>query len=137
MKKNISYIIFGIVFGIILTKSEVISWFRIRNMFLFNEAHMYLIIGSAIFVGMVSVMLLKKFSVRSLDDQELDFSGKPYHRGFIYGGLIFGVGWAITGACPGPIFAQIGTGAYPAIFTLLGSVIGAYLYHALKSKLPH
>jgi uncharacterized membrane protein YedE/YeeE len=137
MKKNIIYIIYGILFGIILTKSEVISWFRIRNMFLFNEAHMYLIIGSAIFIGMVSVILLKKFSVRSLDDQELDFSGKSYHRGFIYGGLIFGVGWAITGACPGPIFAQIGTGAYPAIFTLLGSVIGAYLYHALKSKLPH
>ena len=137
MKKNTIYILAGIVFGIILTKSEVISWFRIRSMFLFQEAHMYLIIGSAVFIGILSVMLLREFTVKSLDGQQLDFSGKTYHRGFIYGGLIFGVGWAITGACPGPIFAQIGAGAYPAIFTLIGSLIGAYLYHALKHKLPH
>lgn len=137
MKKNLTYILAGIAFGIILTKSEVISWFRIRSMFLFQEAHMYLIIASAIFVGIISVMLLKKFSAKSLDGQDIDYAGKAYHRGFVYGGLIFGVGWAITGACPGPIFAQIGTGAYPAVFTLVGALAGAYLYHAVKHKLPH
>ena len=135
--KNIIYIIFGTFFGIILTKSEVISWFRIREMFLFKEAYMYLIIGSAVVVGAISVLLLKKFKIQSLDRQDLNYTVKVYHKGFVIGSLIFGVGWAITGACPGPIFAQIGTGAYPALFTLTGALIGANLYYLLKSKLPH
>jgi uncharacterized membrane protein YedE/YeeE len=134
---NLIYITFGMLFGIILTKSEVISWFRIREMFLFQEAYMYLVIGSAVIVGALSVWLLKKFKINSIDGQKLNFTGKSYHKGFIIGSLIFGVGWAISGACPGPIFAQIGTGAYPAIFTLAGSLIGANLYYLLKSKLPH
>jgi uncharacterized membrane protein YedE/YeeE len=137
MKKNIFYALAGIVFGIILTKSEVISWFRIQSMFRFEEAYMYLIIGSAVVVGGLSVIILKSTRVNSSDGQTLDFSGKSYHQGFIWGGLLFGVGWAITGACPGPIFAQIGSGAYPAFFTLMGALIGAYLYHRIKAKLPH
>ncbi len=135
--KNLIYIVFGTLFGILLTKSEVISWFRIREMFLFNEAYMYLIIGSAVIVGALSVLILKKSKLKSLDNQELNFTGKSYHKGFIIGGLIFGFGWAITGACPGPIFAQIGAGAYPAIFTLIGALIGAYLYYRFKEHLPH
>ncbi len=137
MNKNIFYAFAGIVFGIILTKSEVISWFRIQSMFRFEEPYMYLIIGSAVVIGAVSVMFLKITGMNSLDGQSLDFSGKTYHQGFIWGGLIFGVGWAITGACPGPIFAQVGSGAYPAIFTLIGAFFGAYLYHRFKAKLPH
>ena len=137
MNKNIFYLVFGVVFGIILTKSEVISWFRIQKMFRFEEPYMYLIIGSAVAIGVISVMLLKSANVKSLDGQSLDFSGKTYHQGFIWGGLLFGVGWAFTGACPGPLFAQIGAGAYPAIFTLIGALAGAYLYHTFKSKLPH
>lgn len=135
--KNFIYIIFGIIFGIVITKSEVISWFRIRKMFLFEEAHMYLIIGSAVVVGAVGVLLLKKFNAKSFSKEDLDYSEKEYHKGFIIGGTIFGIGWAITGACPGPIFAQIGAGEYPALFTFVGAVLGAFSYSALRSKLPH
>ena len=135
--KNFSFIIFGTLFGIILTKSEVISWFRIHKMFLFEEPYMYLIIGSAVVVGIISVFILKKLHIKSINNEEIDFSGKEYNKGFIIGGIIFGIGWAITGACPGPIFAQIGAGEYPAIFTFLGAVAGAYLYSVLRDKLPH
>jgi len=134
---NFIFLIFGILFGIVLTKSEVISWFRIHNMFLFNEAHMYLIIGAAVVVGAVSVQILKRTGVHSVNGQSLNFKGKDYHKGFIPGGIIFGIGWAITGACPGPIFAQIGAGEWPAIVTLGGAVLGAWLYHANKIRLPH
>jgi len=137
MMKTLVYLILGILFGIILTQAQVISWFRIQNMFLFREAHMYLIIGSAIVVGMISVQLLKRLNLRSATGDPLVFKGKPYHRGFIWGGALFGIGWAITGACPGPIFAQIGTGAYPALFTLAGAIIGALLYQFNRSRLPH
>ena len=97
---------------------------------------MYLIIGSAIAVGMVSVIILKNLKIKSLSREELNFKGKPDNKGIIYGGFIFGIGWAITGACPGPIFAQIGTGAYPALFTLIGAVAGAMLYASVRDKLP-
>jgi uncharacterized membrane protein YedE/YeeE len=137
MNKNISYMIAGVFFGVILTKSEVISWFRIQKMFRFEEAFMYLIIGSAVITGAFFVFTLKLIRAKSLAGETLDFKGKSYHQGFIWGGLIFGVGWAITGACPGPIFAQVGAGAYPAWFTLGGAITGAFLYHRLKSKLPH
>ncbi len=135
--KNFIYTFFGILFGIVLTKSEVVSWFRIQNMFLFKEPHMYLIIGSAVVVGIISMFLLKKLKIKTLNNEELVYSGKPFNKGFIYGGMIFGIGWAITGACPGPIFAQIGAGELPAIATLVGAVLGTYLYAALKTKLPH
>ncbi len=133
---QIVYTMLGIAFGIILTKSEVISWFRIRKMFLFEEAHMYLIIGSAVVVGAVSITLLKRFSLKSLNNENISYEGKTFQKGFIYGGLLFGIGWAITGACPGPIFAQIGTGALPAIVTLTGALLGSYVYHIVKAKLP-
>ncbi len=135
--KNLVYLILGVLFGVVLTKSEVISWFRIHDMFLLREAHMYLIIGSAIVVGALSVQILKKFKLTSLSGQAINFQGKPYHKGFIYGSVLFGIGWAITGACPGPIFAQIGTGAWPALFTLAGAIVGAMIYHFSKNKLPH
>ncbi len=135
--KNFFYIVFGILFGIILTKSEVISWFRIQNMFQFKELHMYLIIGSAVAVGIISMQLIQRLNVKSLNGEEIHVKGKQFHKGFIIGGIIFGIGWAITGACPGPIFAQIGAGEFPALFTLAGALLGAFLYHSFKSKLPH
>lgn len=131
------YMILGLVFGIILTKSEVISWFRIHDMFLFKEAHMYLIIGSAILTGAVSILILKKLSSTRLITKDLNLKGKDEHKGTIIGGVIFGIGWAITGACPGPIFAQIGAGEYAAIVTLVGAIVGTAIYYSLKSKLPH
>jgi uncharacterized membrane protein YedE/YeeE len=135
--KNIGCILYGIAFGIVLTKSEVVSWFRIQNMFLFKEPHMYLIIGSAVLVGAFSIQVMKRFQVKTVQGEEIRYTGKPFNKGFIIGGVIFGLGWAITGACPGPIFAQIGAGEYPAIVTLAGALAGAFLYHSLKAKLPH
>ncbi len=135
--KNIPYILFGILFGIVLTKSEVISWFRIQEMFRFNEWHMFLVIGSAVAVGAVSMTIIKRLQWKSLGGEPLVYSGKPFHKGFVIGGILFGIGWAITGACPGPIFAQIGAGEYPALFTLAGGVAGAWLHSAVRDKLPH
>ena len=129
-------IIMGATFGFILTKSEVISWFRIQKMFRFEEPYMYLIIGTAIIVGVISVQILKRFGFKSLAKEELDFSGKILNKGTIIGGVLFGIGWAITGACPGPIFAQIGTGEYAAISTLVGALSGSLLFNFLKDKLP-
>lgn len=134
--KNLTYIIFGILFGIVLTKAEVISWFRIQDMFQFKELHMYLIIGSAVVVGAVSIQIIKALKVKALNGEELVIEGKKFHKGFIIGGVMFGFGWAITGACPGPIFAQIGAGEYPAFFTLAGALTGSFLYHFTKHKLP-
>jgi len=130
------YTLFGIAFGIILTKSEVISWFRIHDMFLFEEAHMYLIIGSAIITGAISILILKKLSAASLIN-DLNLKGKDEHKGTIIGGILFGIGWAITGACPAPIFAQIGAGEYAAFVTLFGAIAGTAIYYSIKSKLPH
>lgn len=134
---KIIYTLLGVFFGIVLTKSEVISWFRIHYMFLFKEAYMYLIIGSAILTGSISILVLKKLKSASIIKKNMNFKGKDEHKGIIYGGLLFGVGWAITGACPGPIFAQIGAGEYAAFFTLAGAIVGSAIYHSAKSKLPH
>ncbi len=135
--RNTIYLIFGLLFGIVLIKSEVINWFRIQAMFNFEETHMYLIFAAAIATGVISIFILKAIKIKSLNFQQLNFDGKIFNRGFIWGGLIFGIGWAITGACPGPVFAQIGSGEYPALFTLAGAIIGAYGYQVNKSKLPH
>lgn len=133
---KIASIILGITFGFILTKSEVISWFRIQKMFRFEEPYMYLIIGTAVIVGIISVQILKRFGLKSIAKEELDYSGKVLNKGTILGGIIFGIGWAITGACPGPIFAQIGSGEYAAVSTLIGALLGSYLFNLIKSKLP-
>lgn len=135
--KNIIYGIFGILFGIVLTKAEVISWFRIQNMFQFTEWHMYLIIGSGVAVGAIAMQIVQRLKLKTIHGEELRYQGKKFHKGFIIGGVIFGFGWAITGACPGPIFAQIGAGELPALFTLSGALVGAFLYHSFKEKLPH
>lgn len=133
---NFVSILFGCLFGIVLTKAEVISWFRIQKMFLFEEVYMYLIIGTAIIVGAVSIFILKKIKIKSITKEELEFTGKELNKGTVIGGIIFGIGWAITGACPGPIFAQIGAGESAAVVTLFGAVAGVFIYNLVKSKLP-
>jgi uncharacterized protein len=135
--KDIKYILFGIAFGIILTKAEVISWFRIHDMFLFKEAYMYLIIGSAIATAAISVLLIKYFKVKTLDKKEIVINSKALNKGTVIGGVMFGIGWAMTGACAGPIFAQIGVGEWAAISTLISAVLGTYSYSVIKSRLPH
>ena len=134
---NLKFTVAGILFGIILIKSEVISWFRIQEMFRLQSFHMYGVIGSAIVVGIISVLIIKKFKIRSIDGEEILFETKQFNKGQIYGGLLFGFGWALTGACPGPLFAQIGTGATVIIVTLFSAIIGTWLYGYLREKLPH
>lgn len=134
---NLKYLITGILFGIVFVKAEVVSWFRIQEMFRFQSFHMYGIIGSAVVVGMISVWLIKKFNIKTIYGEKIEFHPKKFNKGQIYGGLIFGLGWAITGACPGPLFAQIGTGALVIIVTLLSAITGTWLYGLLREKLPH
>lgn len=128
--------LFGIGFGILLTKAEVISWFRIHDMFLFKEAHMYLIIGSAIATAAVSVLLIRYFKVKTINKKEILIEKKAMDKGTVIGGVMFGIGWAMTGTCAGPIFAQIGVGEWAAMITLIGAVFGAYSYSVTESKLP-
>ncbi len=134
---NLKYLIVGILFGIVFVKAEIVSWFRIQEMFRFQSFHMYGIIGSAIVVGMISVWLIKKFKVKTIYGEPIHISEKTFNKGQIYGGLIFGSGWALTGACPGPLFAQIGTGATVISITLLSAIAGTWLYGLLREKLPH
>jgi uncharacterized protein len=134
---NIKFSIAGILFGIILIKSEVISWFRIQEMFRLQSFHMYGVIGSAIAVGIISIFLIKKFNVKTIDGEPIRLDEKKFNKGQIYGGLMFGFGWALTGACPGPLFAQIGTGALVIIVTLFSAIAGTWLYGLLREKLPH
>lgn len=130
-------LVMGMFFGMILVKSEVVRWERIHKMFLFQEAHMYLIIGTAVVVGAIGMYLIRRFQVKTMDGNPIVYKPKPYNKGVIFGGTLFGMGWAITGACPGPIYAQIGAGAWPALFTFIGAIGGMYLYAALQSRLPH
>jgi uncharacterized membrane protein YedE/YeeE len=133
----LKYMVVGILFGIVFVKAEIISWFRIQEMFRLQSFHMYGIIGSAIAVGMLSVWLIKKFNIKTIDGEPVRFTKKQFTKGNIYGGLLFGFGWAITGACPGPLFAQIGTGATVIIVTLLSAVAGTWVYGRFKDSLPH
>jgi uncharacterized membrane protein YedE/YeeE len=135
--KNIKYLFIGLLFGIVLVKSQVISWFRIQEMFRLQSFHMYGIIGSAIVVGMLSILIIKRFSIKTLSGEEVVIQSKKFSWGNVYGGLIFGLGWAITGACPGPLFAQIGSGFLITAVTLLSAIAGTWVYGLLRDKLPH
>ena len=134
---NVKYILVGIAFGIVFVKGEIISWFRIQEMFRLQSFHMYGVIGSAVAVGMISVWLIKKFNIKTIYGERIEFHSKTFNKGQIYGGLLFGLGWAITGACPGPLFAQIGTGASVIVVTLLSAIVGTWLYGYFRDKLPH
>lgn len=131
------YLIMGALFGIILVKSEVISWYRIQEMFRLQSFHMFGVIGSAVVTGIISVLLIKKFNINSIKGEKITFTPKEFSKGQVFGGLIFGFGWAITGACPGPLFAQIGSGFSVVIITLLSAIAGTWVYGSLKEKLPH
>jgi uncharacterized membrane protein YedE/YeeE len=134
---KLKYLLTGVLFGILLVKSEVISWFRMQEMFRFQEFHMYGVIGSAIATGMISVWLLKRFKAKTVDGKPIVIATKKIHKGNIFGGLLFGFGWALTGACPGPLFAQIGTGAIVVIVPLLSALAGTWIYGRIRQRLPH
>ena len=134
---NIKYLLVGIIFGIILVKSEVISWFRIQEMFRLESFHMYGVIGSAVITGMISILVIKKFNIKTIYGEKIKLYPKEFNKGQIYGGLIFGLGWALTGACPGPLFATIGTGALVISIALLSAIAGTWTYGYIREKLPH
>lgn len=134
---NLKYMLVGIVFGIVFVKAEIISWYRIQEMFRLQSFFMYGVIGSAVAVGMLSVFLIKKFKVKTIQGEEIKIEPKTFNKGQIYGGLLFGFGWAITGACPGPLFAQIGTGVTIVAVTLVSAIIGTWVYGYFKDNLPH
>ncbi len=135
--KNFKFLLAGIFFGIILVKAEVISWFRIQEMFKFQSFHMYGNIICAIVVGMISVWLIKKFKVKTFSGQEIKIAPKQFTKGNVIGGFMFGLGWALTGACPGPLFALVGSGLLIVTVVLISAVLGTYTYGILKDKLPH
>jgi uncharacterized membrane protein YedE/YeeE len=134
---QLKYLLAGMVFGIILTKAEVISWFRIQEMFRLQSFHMYGVIGSAVVTGALSVMIIKKFRIRTIYGEQVDLHYRPFDKGQIIGGLIFGFGWAMTGACPGPLYALIGGGASVVIVILLSAIAGTWVYGRYRDKLPH
>ncbi|MES2274768.1 MAG: DUF6691 family protein [Bacteroidota bacterium] len=135
--KNLKYLVIGILFGIILVKSQVISWFRIQEMFHLQAFHMYGVIGSAVLTGIISIALIKHFKLKTINGDDVVIPAKKFNWGNVYGGLIFGLGWAITGACPGPLFAQIGSGFIVIAVTLLSAIAGTWIYGLLREKLPH
>lgn len=134
---NLKYLLVGIFFGIVFVKAEIISWFRIQEMFQLQSFFMYGVIGSAVVVGILSVQIIKKFNIKTIQGEKIEIQPKTFSKGQIYGGLLFGFGWAITGACPGPLFAQIGTGVTVIVVTLLSAIAGTWFYGFIKDKLPH
>ncbi|MBS1596587.1 MAG: YeeE/YedE family protein [Bacteroidetes bacterium] len=134
---NLKYFAAGILFGIILVKAEIISWFRIQEMFRLQSFHMYGVIGSAIVVGIISIWIIKRFKIKTIYGEPIVLRSKKFHKGQIYGGVLFGLGWAITGACPGPLFAQIGAGFTVVTITLLSAIGGTWVYGKIREKLPH
>lgn len=132
---KISYLLFGFVFAIILIKVEAVSWFRIQEMFLFESFHMYGVLFSGIGVALFGIQLIKLNDRNKPEKEKIPFSKKPLRiKANLVGGILFGLGWAITGACPGPIYALIGTGIFPAVFILIGALLGAYVYLQLKKS---
>lgn len=136
--KGIKFIITGMLFGIIMGKSEAISWYRIQEMFRFQSFHMYGIIGTAVVLGVIAVYLIKKFKLKDVQGNPIVFhpKDKSWAR-YLIGGSVFGLGWALTGSCPGPMVVNIGYGYWSMLVVLAGAVIGTYLYGVLKDKLPH
>ena len=136
--KNILSLLLGTLFGIVLVKAEVLSWFRIQEMFAFQSIHMYGIIGLAVVVGALSVFIIRKLEAKSIEGNVIELKDKaPNYKSAYFGGTILGLGWAMTGACPGPMYALIGSGTTVMVLAVIMGVIGVLTYAALRSKLPH
>lgn len=136
--RYISYLTIGIFFGIVLFKSEAASWFRIYEMFQFASFHMYGIIGSAVILGIIGVQIIKKNNLKPLDGSAMRLN--PKDKGFtryMAGGILFGLGWAVAGACPGPMYVLLGAGYLSIAVVILGAILGTFLYGLLRDKLPH
>lgn len=136
-KGGLKYLLVGIVFGIVFVKAEIISWFRIQEMFRLDSFHMYGVIGSAVITGIISIALIKKLNIKTITGDPIHIQPKSFDKGQIFGGLIFGFGWALTGACPGPLYALIGAGFPIIIISLLSAIAGTWVYGLIRDKLPH
>ena len=136
--KFIKYLLVGILFGIVMTKSEAVSWFRIQEMFRFESFHMYGIIGTAVILGAILVAAIKKLNGQTLTGEQIKFNPKAMSiPRYLIGGTIFGLGWAMTGACPGPMFTLLGQGVWSILLVIVSAVIGTFVYGVLRPKLPH
>lgn len=135
--RNLTYLLLGICFGIVLIQSEVSSWYRIQEMFRFESFHMYGVICSAIAVATLGKFVLRKTKTKSFTGNEIAIAPKKYHHGLIIGGLLFGIGWGLTGVCPGPAYALIGKGVLGLIVLFISALIGTWTYSLLRPKLPH
>lgn len=136
--KYIKFLLLGILFGIVLVKGEVVSWYRIQEMFRFQGFHMYGVIGSAVILGVIVMAIIKRAQLQSYDGKQIEIT--PKERGvkrYLYGGVLFGIGWALTGACPGPIYILIGYGFTVFVPILLSAVLGTFVYGLIRHKLPH
>ena len=138
-QRVLAYLLLGIVFGVVLTKSEVVSWFRIQEMFRFESFHMYGIIGSAVIVAAVSLQVIKRLELRDVTDAPIALPPKTLGSGvrYIVGGTLFGIGWALTGACPGPLVALVGAGVPVMLVTIASALAGTWTYGYLRPRLPH
>tara|TARA_R110002051_G_scaffold169498_1_gene240042 strand:- start:13890 stop:14303 length:414 start_codon:yes stop_codon:yes gene_type:complete len=136
--RTLIYLAIGILFGITMFKSEAASWFRIYEMFKFESFHMYGIIGSALAIGIIVVQSIKRLKIKSFYGERIHFfpKAKSFSR-YMFGGIIFGLGWALAGACPGPMFTLVGVGYVPILIVIAASIVGTFLYGILKDKLPH
>ena len=136
--RTLIFLFIGILFGITMFKSEAASWFRIYEMFKFESFHMYGIIGSALAIGIIVVQFIQRFKIKSFYGEEIKFypKEKSFSR-YIFGGIIFGLGWALAGACPGPMFTLVGVGFSPITIVIISSIIGTFIYGLFKNKLPH
>lgn len=136
--KYIKYLVVGFIFGLVLTKSEAVSWYRIYEMFHFQSFHMFGIIGTALFTGLIGIQLIKKIKVKDIQGKPIEIADKePGSARYWIGGTLFGLGWGLVGTCPGPIFILIGAGFFPVIIILIGALLGTFLYGMFKDKLPH
>ena len=135
--KNLKFLLIGTLFGIVITKSEVISWFRIQEMFRFQSFHMYGVIGSAVITALIGIQLLKRLKTKSASGEAIEFPKKEFSKGTWIGGIMFGMGWALTGACPGPLFALMGSGVFAISIIILSALAGTWVYGFLKPRLPH
>ncbi|MBT8299158.1 MAG: YeeE/YedE family protein [Maribacter sp.] len=136
--KLIKYLLVGMFFGIVLVKSEAVSWYRIYEMFKFQSFHMYGIIGSAVVLGVLAVAFIKLMGLRSIEGRKIHIL--PKERGFVrylVGGSIFGLGWALAGACPGPMYILVGTGVFSMLIVIIAAVLGTFVYGLIRHKLPH
>lgn len=136
--KIVKYLLVGIFFGIVLVKSEAVSWYRIFEMFKFQSFHMYGIIGSAVFLGALLLWILKKSGAKNIEGNRIYLP--PKDKGvirYLIGGSIFGFGWALAGACPGPMYILVGTGVFSMLIVIAAAVLGTFVYGVLKQKLPH